>query len=70
MEEYFTNLRFTEREKELLECIRTGKDNKAIAEALGLSIRTIESYRSKLLAKTISNNSAHLVHRSHEYGWV
>jgi len=70
MEEHFINLKFTDREKQLLGFIRTGKNNKTIAQELSLSIRTIEKYRSRLLIKTISKNSAHLVHKSHCYGWL
>jgi DNA-binding NarL/FixJ family response regulator len=69
MEEHLMNLKFTDREKQLLGYIRAGQDNKSIAKELSLSIRTIEKYRSRLLVKTISRNSAHLVHRSHKYGW-
>lgn len=47
----------TEREKEVLRLICSGKSSKEIGANLGLSKRTIDSYREKIMAKTGAKNS-------------
>jgi DNA-binding NarL/FixJ family response regulator len=54
-------LRLSEREKQVLNYICNGLTNKEIADKLFLSIKSIEKYRSGLLQKTNTRNSAHLV---------
>lgn len=54
-------LKLNEREKEVLSLICNGFTNKEIAEKLFLSVKSIEKYRTCLLAKTNTRNSAHLV---------
>lgn len=41
----------SKREKQVLNCIHEGKNSKQIAEKLNLGVRTIETYRSRLLEK-------------------
>ena len=41
----------SEREKEMLRLLSTGKSNKEIAEALGLSIRTVKTHMSNIFTK-------------------
>lgn len=50
-----------EREKEILHQICNGYTNKEISDKLCLSIKSIEKYRTSLLQKTNTRNSAHLV---------
>lgn len=56
-----SKLKLNEREKEVLSLICNGYTNKEIAEKLFLSVKSIEKYRSSLLTKTDTRNSAHLV---------
>jgi two-component system, LuxR family, response regulator FixJ len=51
----------TSREKQVLDRIVSGETNKVIAHKLGISIRTVEIHRSKLIAKTGAKNLAELV---------
>jgi DNA-binding NarL/FixJ family response regulator len=52
---------FTDRELEVLKLLCNGLSNAEIAEQLNLSIKTIETHRSKLLLKTGIKNSISLV---------
>ena len=45
------NYHFTERELEILKEVKTGKNNKKIANDMCLSIHTIKFYVSSILAK-------------------
>ena len=49
------------KEKEVLHAVCNGLTNKEISEKLFLSEKSIEKYRSSLLRKTNTKNSAHLV---------
>jgi DNA-binding NarL/FixJ family response regulator len=60
-QEVETKLRLNSREKEVLQLICNGFTNKEISEKLYLSIKSIEKYRTGLLQKTSTRNSAHLV---------
>jgi len=52
---------FTEREKEVLELTCKGMTNEEIGNQLNLSLGTIKGYRSSLLEKTESKNTASLI---------
>jgi DNA-binding NarL/FixJ family response regulator len=54
-------LKLSEREIEVLGLICNGNTNKEIAEKIFLSVKSIEKYRTCLLQKTGTRNSAHLV---------
>ncbi len=56
------------RELEVLQLICQGRNNRAIAEELCLSIKTIETHRTKLMKKLNLHNTADLVRRSLELG--
>ena len=48
------------REIQVLRCLAQGQTNREIAEAYGLSIKTVDTYRSRLLAKLNLRNNAEL----------
>ena len=54
-------LKLSKRETEILKLICQGLTNKELAEKLFVSIRTIESTKSKLMQKTHSKNNASLI---------
>jgi len=60
----------TNRESEILEFICEGETNTEIAKKLSISSKTVEGYKTKLLAKTKSRNSAHLVMFAAKYGLI
>jgi RNA polymerase sigma factor (sigma-70 family) len=51
----------TPREREILELVVEGHLNKQIASQLGLSIKTVEQHRARVMAKTGSGSLAELV---------
>jgi FixJ family two-component response regulator len=54
---------FTRREREVLARIAIGETNKEAARKLGLSARTIEGYRAKIMKKVGARNAAELLRR-------
>ena len=54
----------TEREQEIVKMIAEGKTNRIIADALGLSVKTIESHRSKIMQKLNIHRTAELIRYS------
>lgn len=54
--------RLTRREKEVLILIADGKRGKQIAELLGLSIKTVDTYRVNIKRKLDLNNPSLLTH--------
>lgn len=54
---------FTHREREVLARIAVGETNKEAARTLGLSSRTIEGYRAKIMKKVGARNAAELLRR-------
>jgi PAS domain S-box-containing protein len=51
------------REREIATLIAEGKTSKLIARQLGLSPRTVEMYRARLMAKYAASTSAGLIHK-------
>ncbi len=51
----------TEREREVLRRVSHGLSNRAIADELGISVRTVKSYVSSLLAKHETRNRVELI---------
>jgi DNA-binding NarL/FixJ family response regulator len=67
-EEKLSNLDITPREFQVLVLIKDGKSNKEVARNLGLTIRTIESYRKRLIKKTNSKNTIGLISLAYRTG--
>ena len=53
--------RLTQREREVLECLVAGDANKVVAHKLGISPRTVEIHRGRLMEKTEAKSLAELV---------
>jgi two-component system response regulator FixJ len=51
----------TEREREVLDLLTVGNANKVIAQKLGISFRTVEIHRARVLAKMEARSIAELV---------
>lgn len=51
----------TARERDVLECILTGRANKLIADDLAISVKTVEQHRAKVMEKMRANSVAELV---------
>ncbi|MBK5276606.1 MAG: response regulator transcription factor [Desulfuromonadales bacterium] len=49
------------REKEVVKLISAGKSNREVAEALFISIRTVESHRARIMAKLNLHSTSELV---------
>ena len=53
--------KLTAREREILGLVVTGKSNKTIAAELGISIKTVEAHRAKIMHKLQAHSLAELV---------
>ncbi len=56
------------REYQVLNMIATGKTIKVIAEEMTLSVKTISTYRSRILLKMKLKNSAEIIHYAIKHG--
>jgi DNA-binding NarL/FixJ family response regulator len=52
---------FSRREKEVLELLADGFSSRAIADALGITERTVESHRKNLVLKAGARNTSELI---------
>lgn len=57
--------KLTPREKEVLDCIVDGKINKAVAQFLGISIKTVEAHRASVMEKLEVRRPAGLLQAAH-----
>lgn len=60
--------RMSDREREVLRQVARGYTNRQIADEVGLSIKTIESYRARLMKKLGLKNRSDLVRLANELG--
>jgi two-component system response regulator FixJ len=51
----------TPREREVMDAVVSGKSNKMIAEELGVTIKTVEAHRARVMEKMGAESLAHLV---------
>ena len=58
--------RTTPREREVLDLMTQGKQNKVIAQDLGVSPRTVEIHRARVMEKMAVRSVAELVRRAEE----
>ncbi len=65
-----SQLNFTKRENELITLLSKGKTSKEISQSLGVTQKTIETYRSRLLEKAGVKNSIELIDYVHTNGLV
>lgn len=64
------SLGVTPRERDVLAGVAEGKSAAELAEALGLSPRTVETYRNQLVVKFGARNAVDLVRRAVEAGFI
>lgn len=57
------------REQQVLEFVLGKKSNREIAEAMGLSVRTVEFHRANVMAKLQASNAAELLTVAQLRGW-
>ncbi|HZS12838.1 MAG TPA: response regulator transcription factor [Nitrospirales bacterium] len=62
--------RLSDREYQVLCLMASGKMIKEIAEQMSLSVKTISTYRSRILGKMGKHNSAELIHYAIQHGLV
>jgi DNA-binding NarL/FixJ family response regulator len=60
----------TPRQREIIQLLAEGRSAKEIAEALGISTRTVEFHKYQLMATLQLHNSAELVHFAIKHGIV
>jgi len=53
--------KLTSREREVMECVIAGKSNKLIADLFGITVKTVEAHRAKVMDKMEANSLAQLV---------
>lgn len=51
----------TDRERQVLSQVVTGRTNREIGEALGISVKTVDRHRTNVMGKTGSHNAAELI---------
>lgn len=60
----------TQRERQVLQLIAEGKTNKEISQELGMSVKTVDSHRSNLMAKLNIHETASLVRHAIKIGLI
>jgi DNA-binding NarL/FixJ family response regulator len=60
----------SEREAEVIKQVARGHTNQEIADRLGLSVKTVETYRARAMEKLGLANRAALVRYALEKGWL
>ncbi len=60
----------SDREVEILKLISQGKTNRRIAEELGISIKTVDTHRTRMMKKLNLHNAAELIRHAVEQGLI
>lgn len=68
--ETFLKAKLTDREKEVLRLVADGYTGQEIAEKLFIGFKTVEYYRINLLLKLDVKNTAALVKKAMQAGWI
>jgi DNA-binding CsgD family transcriptional regulator len=58
------------REMQVMKLLAEGQSNKEISSALSLSVRTVDSYRNRIMLKTNSHSIVGVVHYAIAYGYL
>lgn len=58
----------THRERQVLKMIAEGRRNRDIAEALSISVKTVETHRLNMMRKIDAHNVADIVNAAHRFG--
>ncbi len=64
------NARLTLRELEVLKCIASGRSNKKIAGELHISVKTVETHRTRIMRKLNLHGTADLVRYAMMHGMI
>jgi DNA-binding NarL/FixJ family response regulator len=62
--------KLSERELEVLRLIAKGYSNKEVAAILGVSVKTIETYKSRSMEKLGLRSRVDVVRHAHKHGWL
>lgn len=60
----------SDREREVLNCVARGYTNREVADKLALSVKTVETYRARAMAKLGLKSRAALVRFALKKGWL
>jgi DNA-binding NarL/FixJ family response regulator len=63
-----SQIRPTPREAEIIRLLAEGKSNKEIAPSLGITVRTVETHRAKIMLKLGLHSLAELIHYAISHG--
>lgn len=65
-----SNIRLTDREREIVRYIADGLSDKEIADRLGISTRTVGSHKQNIFEKTGTRKSTELVNLAYTQKWI
>ncbi len=60
----------SERETEVLRLVALGHSNKEIAAKLEISVKTVETYKARLMEKLDLHSRVDMVHYARDQGWL
>jgi DNA-binding NarL/FixJ family response regulator len=60
----------TNRERQVLQSLASGKSNKETALTLNLSVKTVETYRERIMMKLDAHSLSDLIHLAIRHGLV
>lgn len=60
----------SEREQSIVACVARGLSNKAVADALGISVHTVKQHLDNIYAKCHVHNRAAVVAMALKWGWI
>lgn len=60
----------SQREQQVLRLIAEGATNKKIALSLGVQVKTVETYRTRVMKKLDVHSAAEMIRAAYEQGWL